>query len=119
MVEARVVSFRVSAEPGREVPLGAVPPEGRLVLKDFTSNAGHVRDYDMSRLRLVLLAGGSVIVEIPPLFEHDVSGMMIFWFNTHFSAGILVRGGERVTLRSDGPEPLLVTVGALMEVSTS
>jgi hypothetical protein len=110
----RVVSFRVSATPGVEVPLGPVHAGQGLVLRDFTSNAVLLGEFEMSRLRLAVLASGSVIVEIPPQFERDNAGRMSGWFNSHFAVGVLIRGGEGVSLRLDAPEPMTVNVSALV-----
>ncbi len=114
----RVVSFRVTAQPGRETPLGIAPPSEGIVLKDFTSGRRPLGNFPPSRVRLDVTVGGSVIVEIPPFFEYDASGDLLFRFNTHFTAGILVRGGERVFLYFDGPLPVEIGVGGLNQGPT-
>ncbi len=116
-VNSHDVTFEVRTVPGREVPLGAgTSPEGML-LRDVTSTSACVGDFDPGRLKLEVLAAGRVLAEVRPIVEHDADGETIFRFDSHLEKGILVFRGERVCLRAEGPQALLVTVGALIEGS--
>ena len=118
-VNSRVVTYLVRTVPGREVPLAALPPLEGIILKDFTSGVERVGDFDLARVKLEVRADGRVLAELRPTVEQDASGEAVFRFGSHLTKGILVFRGERVCLRSDGPQTLLVTVGALIQGSLS
>jgi hypothetical protein len=111
----RAVSFQVAVPPGERVSLGEVPRNVRFILKDFLSGPAPVGAILVSENKLEVLVGDTSLAEIPPMLEHDQSGNLVYWFNTHFTSGILVRGPASVSLRQGGPERIRVTVGGIFE----
>lgn len=114
-----LVLLRVLASPRVEAPLVPIPAGTEMVLREFRSGAVVLGDFESSRVRLDVLADGAVIAEVPPTFDRDRSGRMRFRFESRFASGVLVRGGEKVTLRFDGPALLAVNVGALIQEAPS
>lgn len=111
----RAVSFQVVVPPGERAELGDVPKNVRFVLKDFISGPAPVGEILVQEIKLEVLVCDTSLAEIPPMLEHDQTGQLVYWFNTHFTSGILVRGPASVSLRQGGPHGIRVTVGGIFE----
>lgn len=109
------MSFQVSVSPGEVARVGSVPDGVRLVLKDFLSGPAPVGDAPVAEIKLEVLADDTAIADIPPILEHDRDGHLVYWFNTHFTSGLLVRGPASVAIRHGGTEAIRVTIGGHFE----
>lgn len=106
----RTVSFRVTV-PSSQVPvsLGTVPGSRRLVLRDFSS--AHSTRAEELRYRsnvLIVRVNGEVVAEIP--IRTDVGGQ---YLSEHWTAGLVVAGGEEVTLEAPGVGGPVTVAGVL------
>lgn len=108
------VTLRVLAAPGIAAPLVNLPAGTGMVLREFESEYVLLGEFDWSGVRLDVLANGSVVAEVPPVFDRDEWGRMRFRFASRFPTGVLVRGGEKIALRYEGPLHLTITVTSLL-----
>jgi len=113
MTPDRVERFRVTVSPQVPSRVHLAPAAHGFVLVEFASNVVPLRDFEWTRVRLAVVASGSQLVDVPPIFRRDGDGHVSFRFDSRFTAGLIVRPFEEVALDYDGPEPVTVTVGAL------
>jgi hypothetical protein len=104
-------TFGVRVEPGRIAPIRVPASEAEFRLESFSSRSLALVDFPLVEVRLDVMAGDSVLVAIPPIFERDPQLGLTCRFHWRFTDGILVRRDEEIGLRFEGPSALFVEVG--------